>query len=103
MKYSVFVLVIGAAVAMAGAACGDLIVNGGFEDGNFTGWTFAAVNAIASEVANNQFRLFKVTGDDHEELDDHPRQRHQPVQRQRRAIAAIEKGRQIMAALQFAL
>ena len=37
--------------------------------GNFTGWTFAAVNAIASEVANIQFRLFKVTGDDQEEAD----------------------------------
>jgi hypothetical protein len=34
--------------------------------GNFTGWTFAAVNAIASEVANIQLRLYKVTGDDHE-------------------------------------
>src|SRR5258708_3750915 len=30
---------------------------------SFTGWTFAAVNAIASEVANIQFRLFKITGD----------------------------------------
>jgi hypothetical protein len=27
--------------------------------GNFTGWTFAAVNAIASEVANIQFRPTK--------------------------------------------
>jgi hypothetical protein len=25
--------------------------------GNFTGWTYAAVNAIASEVANIQIRL----------------------------------------------
>src|SRR5207253_1622727 len=39
--------------------------------GNFTGWTFAAVNAIASEVANIQLRLYRVNGDDHEELDDH--------------------------------
>jgi|SRR5271165_4469590 len=39
---------------------------------NFSGWTFAAVNAIASEVANIQLRLYKVTGDDHEEQDDHP-------------------------------
>jgi len=39
---------------------------------NFNGWTFAAVNAIASEVANIQFRLYQVTGDDHEEQDDHP-------------------------------
>jgi hypothetical protein len=28
----------------------------------FTGWTFAAVNAIASEVANIQLRLYQVTG-----------------------------------------
>jgi HK97 family phage portal protein len=39
---------------------------------NFTGWTFAAVNAIASEVANIQFRLYQIAGDDQEELDDHP-------------------------------
>src|SRR5258708_3340034 len=38
----------------------------------FTGWTFAAVNAIASEVANIQLRLYQVTGDDHQEHDDHP-------------------------------
>jgi hypothetical protein len=37
--------------------------------GNFTGWTFAAVNAIASEVANIQFRLYQVNGDDQEEVD----------------------------------
>jgi hypothetical protein len=37
--------------------------------GNFTGWTFAAVNAIASEVANIQFRLYQVAGDDQEEAD----------------------------------
>ena len=36
--------------------------------GNFTGWTYAAVNAIASEVANIQFRLGPVNGDDQEEL-----------------------------------
>jgi hypothetical protein len=40
--------------------------------GNFTGWTFAAVNAIASEVANIQLRLYQITGDDPEEQDDHP-------------------------------
>jgi hypothetical protein len=28
--------------------------------GNFTGWTYAAVNAIASELANIRFRLRKV-------------------------------------------
>jgi HK97 family phage portal protein len=40
--------------------------------GNFTGWTFAAVNAIASEVANVQLRLYQVNGDEHEEQEDHP-------------------------------
>jgi HK97 family phage portal protein len=40
--------------------------------GNFTGWTFAAVNAIASEVANIQLRLYQVSGEDHEEQDEHP-------------------------------
>jgi HK97 family phage portal protein len=40
--------------------------------GNFTGWTFAAVNAIASEVANIQLRLYQVQGDDHEEATNHP-------------------------------
>jgi HK97 family phage portal protein len=40
--------------------------------GNFTGWAFAAVNAIASEVANIQWRLYQVNGDDHEEQEDHP-------------------------------
>jgi hypothetical protein len=39
---------------------------------NFTGWTFAAVNAIASEVSNIQLRLYQINGDDHEEQDDHP-------------------------------
>src|SRR5258707_14575394 len=39
--------------------------------GNFTGWTYAAVNAIASEVANIQFRLYKGSGEDHSEVDDH--------------------------------
>jgi HK97 family phage portal protein len=39
---------------------------------SFTGWTFAAVNAIASEVSNIQLRLYKINGDDHEEQDDHP-------------------------------
>jgi hypothetical protein len=36
--------------------------------GNFTGWTFAAVNAIASEVSNIQFRLYHIKGEDHQEL-----------------------------------
>jgi HK97 family phage portal protein len=40
--------------------------------GNFNGWTFAAVNAIASEVANIQIRLYKLAGDAHEEQEDHP-------------------------------
>lgn len=39
--------------------------------GNFTGWTFAAVNAIASEVANIQLRLYQVKGDKHEEVTEH--------------------------------
>jgi len=38
---------------------------------NFNGWTYAAVNAIAGEVANIQLRLYKITGSEHEELDDH--------------------------------
>jgi HK97 family phage portal protein len=38
---------------------------------NFTGWTFAAVNAIASEVSGIQLRLYQVTGKDHKEVDDH--------------------------------
>jgi hypothetical protein len=40
--------------------------------GNVTGWTFATVNAIASEIANIQLRLYQVSGDNHEEQDDHP-------------------------------
>jgi type I restriction-modification system DNA methylase subunit len=32
----------------------------------------AAVNAIASEVANIQLRLYQIKGDDHEEQDDYP-------------------------------
>src|ERR1700730_17532931 len=40
--------------------------------GNFTGWTFAAVKAIAGEVSNIQLRLYEINGDDHEEKDDHP-------------------------------
>jgi HK97 family phage portal protein len=40
--------------------------------GNFTGWTYAAVNAIAREASNIQFRLYQVQGDDHIEQDDHP-------------------------------
>jgi HK97 family phage portal protein len=40
---------------------------------SFNGWTFAAVNAIAREISNIQFRLYQVKGDDdHEELADHP-------------------------------
>ena len=31
--------------------------------GNFTGWTFAAVTAIASEVSNIQLRLYKINGE----------------------------------------
>lgn len=40
--------------------------------GNFSGWVYAAVNAIASEVANIQWRLYEITDKDHEEKDDHP-------------------------------
>jgi Phage portal protein len=40
--------------------------------GSFTSWTYAAVNAIASEVANIQLRLYQIKGDDHQEQDDHP-------------------------------
>jgi hypothetical protein len=39
--------------------------------GNFTGWTYAAVNAIAREVSNIEFRLYQVKGEKHEELEDH--------------------------------
>jgi phage portal protein BeeE len=39
---------------------------------NFKNWAFAAVNAIASEVANIQLRLYQVSGEDHEELVDRP-------------------------------
>lgn len=39
--------------------------------GSFSGWVFAAVNAIASEVANVQFRLYQINGADHEEQDSH--------------------------------
>src|ERR1700733_4090883 len=39
---------------------------------SFNGWTFAAVNAIASEVSNIQLRLYQVQRDDHEEQEDHP-------------------------------
>jgi phage portal protein BeeE len=38
----------------------------------FTGWTFAAANAIAGEVSNIQLRLYQITGDDHVEQDVHP-------------------------------
>lgn len=37
--------------------------------GNYTGWTYAAVSAIASEVADIQLRLYRVNGDDHEGID----------------------------------
>src|SRR6266403_1604077 len=40
--------------------------------GNFTRWTYAAVNAIASEVAKIRMRLYQVSGQDHEEQDEHP-------------------------------
>jgi Phage portal protein len=41
--------------------------------GQFTGWTFAAVNAIAREVSNIQFRLYQVASDDQEEVKpEHP-------------------------------
>jgi hypothetical protein len=36
--------------------------------GSFTGWTYAAVNAIAREVSNIQWRLYQVNGEDHEEV-----------------------------------
>jgi phage portal protein BeeE len=39
---------------------------------SFNGWTFAAVNAIASEVSNIQLRHYQVKGDDHEEQEDQP-------------------------------
>lgn len=38
---------------------------------NFTGWTYAAVNAIASEVANIDLRLYRINGTDHVEQDNH--------------------------------
>jgi hypothetical protein len=38
-----------------------------------TSWVgIAAVDAIASEVANIQLWLYQITGNDHTELDDHP-------------------------------
>jgi phage portal protein BeeE len=40
--------------------------------GNFTGWAYAAVNAIASEVANIQWRLYQVNGKDRQEQEDRP-------------------------------
>jgi HK97 family phage portal protein len=40
--------------------------------GAFTNWVYAAVNAIAMEVANIEWRLFQIKDDgDHEEQDDH--------------------------------
>src|SRR3982074_2195729 len=50
---------------------GAKTVNAAKAMGNFNGWTFAAVNAIASEVANIQLRLYQVKGDKHEEVTDH--------------------------------
>jgi HK97 family phage portal protein len=38
---------------------------------NFKGIAYAAINAIAREVMNIDFRLFQGTGDDTEELDEH--------------------------------
>jgi HK97 family phage portal protein len=38
----------------------------------FTGWAYAAVNAIASEIANIQWRLYQVKGKEHVEVIDHP-------------------------------
>jgi HK97 family phage portal protein len=38
---------------------------------NFSGWVFASVNAIASEVANIQIRLYKLSGDEHQEVVEH--------------------------------
>ena len=38
---------------------------------NFRNCSFAAVNAIASEVSNIQFRLYQIKGDDHAEQEDH--------------------------------
>ena len=40
--------------------------------GNFTGWQFAATNAIASEISNIQWRLYQIKGKNHEEVQDHP-------------------------------
>lgn len=40
--------------------------------GNFNGYTYAAVNAIAMEAVGIQLRLYRINGKDHEELDDHP-------------------------------
>lgn len=39
---------------------------------NFKGWVYAAVNAISSEIANIQWRLYQISGNDHEEQEDHP-------------------------------
>jgi len=38
---------------------------------NFNGWTYAAVNAIASETSNIQLRLYQISGNDHKEIDEH--------------------------------
>ena len=37
-----------------------------------TGWVYACTRAISEEVAKIQFRLFKVQGEDHVEIFDHP-------------------------------
>ncbi len=39
--------------------------------GNFTGWTYASVNAIAMEAVGIQLRLYQIKGKNHEEVDDH--------------------------------
>jgi len=39
--------------------------------GNFSGWSYPAVNAIAREIGHIQWRLYQIKGKDHVELDDH--------------------------------
>src|SRR3954470_12931575 len=38
---------------------------------NFTGWTYAAVHAIAREVSGIQFRLYRLNGTEDTEIEDH--------------------------------
>ena len=40
--------------------------------GEFRGWAYAAINAIAREVSNIQIRLYQIKGEEHVEIDDHP-------------------------------